>query len=76
MANPVYPPPIAAVNTHCKICGSSVYCGGPQCPSSSLSVAYDGGTQLAERYISIPIAQGVSMGQTGLRTFLVGNAPA
>lgn len=73
---PSLPGPIVAVNTHCRICGSAVYCGGPQCPSSSLSVAYDGGTQLASRYISIPVAQGVSMGQTGQRSFLLGNGPA
>lgn len=71
---PSYPPPLTRVNTYCQICGSSVYCGGPQCPSSSLSVAYDGGTQLAEQYISIPIAQGISLTQTGLRSFVVGNA--
>lgn len=71
---PSYPPPLTRVNTYCQICGSSVYCGGPQCPSSSLSVAYDGGTQLAETFISVPQAQYVSVSQTGTRSFVRGIA--
>lgn len=64
--NPHYPTPIDAVNTHCRICGSAVYCGGAQCPSSSLSLAYDQVPQNQETFISVAVWwPGISGGVRG-----------
>ena len=59
-------PPLAAVNPTCRVCGSTVYCGAPNCPSSSLPLGYDGVPQNSELYISVTVFwPGISGGIVG-----------
>ena len=62
MANISLPRPAVGPTTQrCVICGSSTYCGGTFCPSSSLPVGYDGVPQVQEKYISNAVG-GISAG--------------
>lgn len=50
---PSYPPPVNAVTPVCTICGQAVFCGGPQCPSSSLPLPPDGVPMVSEAYSQV-----------------------
>lgn len=71
---PSLPAPKVAVNPTCSVCGSATFCGGPQCPSSTLQLAPDGVAQNNEIFISVPQAHYVSMTQTGDRQYKAGVA--
>lgn len=71
---PSYPAPKVAVQPTCVQCGSATYCGGPQCPSSTLQLAPDQVPMTQEINISVPVAHYVSMTQTGTVQYLKASA--
>lgn len=51
-----YKPPVAAVNPTCVVCGSTVYCGGPECPNKGLLPnSPDGVSQISTAYVSVAV---------------------
>jgi hypothetical protein len=71
---PSYPAPKVAVQPTCQECGSATYCGGPQCPSSTLQLAPDQVPFNQQVNISVPVAHYVSMSQTGTQQFIQASA--
>ena len=71
---PSLPGPKVAVQPTCTQCGSATFCGGPECPSSSLQLAPDQVPMNQSINISVPVTHYVSMTQTGTTQFVRASA--